>query len=249
MANNGFNAATDIFSMGDDWGVRSANENRSGSTAECPNSLGDIAYRDQYADRVAPSAEYVLEADVDELPDLGTVVTIGSHKVAINSIVIKTAKGAAPTASVSGVQVNDDATTKRTYSCGTIALSARHRAQDILGLFGQTVPQTITEATYTFTCDITLADPKGTIENFDVSNGKVVASFTHTTGDGTTAAAPSVSGTTKVVSAPVTKDSPENDYTTTTYSITDSLTGEDAAPAAAAPAAAAPASSSGTSGT
>lgn len=229
MANAGFNAATDIFSMGADWGVRSANENRSGSTAECPNSLGDITHRDQYADRVAPSAEYVLEADVDELPDLGTVVTIGNNKVAINSITVKTAKGAAPTASVSGVQVSSDATTKRTYSCGTINLTARHRAQDILGLIGSSTPTTLTEATFTFTCDITLADPKGSIANFDVSNGKVVASYTHTTGDGTTVPAPSVTGNAKVVSAPVSKDSPENDYTTTTYAVTDSLTGTDAA--------------------
>ena len=229
MANAGFNAATDIFSMGADWGVRSANENRSGSTAECPNSLGDITHRDQYADRVAPSAEYVLEADVDELPDLGTVVTIGNNKVAINSITVKTSKGAAPTASVSGVQVSSDATTKRTYSCGEIALSARHRAQDILGLLGSSTPTTLTEATFTFTCDITLADPKGSIANFDVSNGKVVASYTHTTGDGTTVSAPSVTGNTKVVSAPVSKDSPENDYTTTTYAVTDTLTGTDAA--------------------
>lgn len=229
MSNAGFNAATDIFSMGAEWGVRSANENRSGSTAECPNSLGDITHRDQYADRVAPSAEYVLEDDVDKLPDLGTVVTIGNNKVAINSITVKTSKGAAPTASVSGVQVSSDATTKRTYACGTINLTARHRAQDILGLLGSTTPTTLTEATFTFSCDITLADPKGSIANFDVSNGKVVASYTHTTGDGSAVSAPSVTGNAKVVSAPVSKDSPENDYTTTTYAVTDSLTGTDAA--------------------
>lgn len=229
MSNAGFNAATDIFSMGTKWGVRSANENRSGSTAECPNSLGDITHRDQYADRVAPSAEYVLEDDVVGLPDLGTVVTIGNNKVAINSITVKTSKGAAPTASVSGVQVSSDATTKRTYACGMINLSARHKAQDILGWLGQTPPTTLTEATFTFSCDITLADPKGSIANFDVSNGKVVASYTHTTGDGSAVSAPSVTGNTRVVSAPVSKDSPENDYTTTTYSVTDSLTGEEAA--------------------
>lgn len=229
MSNAGFNAATDIFSMGDDWGVRSSNENRSGSTAECPDSLGDITHRDSYADRIAPSAEYVLEDNVVELPDLGTVVTIGNNKVAINSITVKTSKGAAPTASVSGVQVSSDATTKRTYACGTINLTARHRAQDILGLLGSTTPTTLTEATFTFSCDITLADPKGAIANFDVSNGKVVASYTHTTGDGSAVSAPSVTGNAKVVSAPVSKDSPENDYTTTTYAVTDSLTGTDAA--------------------
>lgn len=229
MANAGFNAATDIFGMGADWDVRSSSENKSGSTAECPNSVGDITHRDQYAERIAPSAEYVLANDVDELPDLGEVVNIGGVKVAINSIVVRTAKGAAPSASVSGVEVEADATTLRTYSCGGIRLSARHRAQDILGFLGQTTPDTLTEATFTFTCDITLADPKGVVKKHDVSNGKVVAQFTHTTGDATAVVAPSVSGTKKVVSAPVSKDSPENDYTTTTYSVTDSLTGADAA--------------------
>lgn len=229
MSNAGFNAATDIFSMGDVWGVRSSNENRSGSTAECPDSLGDITHRDSYADRIAPSAEYVLEKDTNGIPDLGTVVTIGSKKVAINSITVRTVRGTAPAATVSGVQVSDGATTKRTYGCGAIALSARHKAQDILGWLGLTPPTTLTEATFTFSCDITLADPKGAIANFDVSNGRVVAAYTHTTGDGTTVSAPSVTGDTRVVSAPVSKDSPENDYTTTTYSVTDSLTGEEAA--------------------
>lgn len=229
MSNAGFNAATDIFSMGADWGVRSSNENRSGSTAECPNSLGDITHRDSYAERIAPSAEYALEADVDELPDLGTVVTIGNKKVAINNIAVRTVRGTAVAATVSGVQVSDNATTKRTYSCGTLAISARHKAQDILGWLGQNTPSTLTEATFTFSCDITLADPKGNIANFDVSNGKVVAAYTHTVGDATAITAPAVTGTSKVVSAPVTKDSPENDYSTTTYSITDSLTGEEAA--------------------
>ena len=226
MANAGFNAATDIFGMGEEWGVRSTNDNASGSTAECPNSDGDITHRDQYGNRIAPSADYVLEADVDELPDLGTVVAVGSKKVAIKTITIKTIKGVAASASVNGVEVPATATTGRTYSCGEISLSARHRAQDILGWLGQTTPKTLTEATFTFSCDITLADPKGVIENFDVSNGKVVAQYVHTVGDNTAVSAPTITGsTTKVVSDPVSKDSPENDYTTTTYSITDSLAG------------------------
>lgn len=227
MANNGFSAATDIFSLGTDWGVRSSSEGKSGSTAECPDSLGDITHRDEYAERIAPSAEYVLEADVDELPDLGTIVTVGTKKVAINSITVRTSRGAAPSATVSGMQVNDGATAGRTYSCGTLAISARHRAQDILGLLGTTTPTTLTDATVTFSCDISLADPKGVIEKFDVGNGRYVAQFTHTCGNGTVPDAPSVSGTAQVVSAPVTKESPENDYVTATYSVTGSLTGSE----------------------
>jgi len=227
MANNGFNAATDIFSLGSKWKVQTSNTNASGSVAKCPNSKGDTTHRDAYAQRIAPSAEYVCIDDVDELPDLGTIVTIETKKVMITQIVVKTAKGAAPTASVSGVQVEDGATAKRTYSCGTIALSARHQAQDILGLHGSTTPDTLTESTFTFSITPSLAEPQGTIYNSDCSDGEMVAQFTHTSGTGAAITAPSVSGTTKVVSDPVSKTSPENDYVTMSYSVTDSLTGTD----------------------
>lgn len=226
--NAGFNASTDIFNMGPDWKVKSCNFNKSSSAAECPNSQGDITHRDVYGEKIAPTAEYTLASDVKSLPALGTVVTIETKKVAISQIVIKTGKGSAPTASVSGVQVNDSATTLRTYSCGTIALSARHKAQDILGLLVQTCPSTLTDATVTFSADVTVADPHGNIVNHDVSNGKVVASFTHTSGDGAAIAAPDVTGSDAVVSQPVTKTSPENDYMTIEYGVTKSLTGADA---------------------
>ena len=231
MANAGFNAATDIFSMGNSWKVKSCNENASGSVSACPNTNGDTTHRDAYANRIAPSAEYVLKANVTSLPALGTVVTVNSKKVMITSIVINTAQGAAPTATVSGVEVESGATTKRTYACGTIALTARHRAQDILKIHGSTAnsfPTTCTTATFTFSVEPTLADPKGTIEASDCHDGKVVANFTHTSGTGAAISAPSVSGTTRVVSDPVSKTSPENDYVTTSYSVTDSLTGTDA---------------------
>ena len=225
MANNGFNAATDIFSMGAKWKVKSSDANASGSVAECPNAVGDTTHRDAYAQRIAPTAEYTCVDDVDELPDLGTVVTIDEKKIMITQIVVKTAKGSAPTASVSGTQVNDNATTRRTYSCGEIALSARHKAQDILGMLGENTPDTLTESTFTFSISPSLADPKGVIANNDCADGKVVAQFTHTSGTGAAISAPAVSGAKKVVSDPVSKTSPENDYVTVTYSVTDSLVG------------------------
>ena len=232
MGNAGFNAATDIFGMGANWKVGSSNDNASGSVAECPNSNGDRTHRDPYAQRIAPSAEYVLKANVTSLPALGSIVTVNTKKVMLTRIVVKTAQGAAPTASVSGVEVESGATAKRTYACGTIALTARHRAQDILKMHGSnanSLPATCTEATFTFEIDATLADPKGTIEASDCSNGRVTAQFTHTSGTGAAISAPAVSGTTKVVSEPVSKTSPENDYVTVTYSLLDSLTGTDAA--------------------
>lgn len=227
MPNNGFNAATDIFSMGAKWKVKSSDMNASGSVAECPNAVGDTTHRDAYGKRIAPSAEYTCVDDVDELPDLGTVVTIDEKKVMITQIVVKTAKGSAPTASVSGTRVNDNATTRRTYSCGKIALSARHKAQDILGMLGESTPDTLTESTFTFSISPSIADPKGVIENNDCADGKVVAQFTHTSGDGAAISEPVVSGATKVVSDPVSRTSPENDYVTVTYSVTDSLVGSE----------------------
>jgi len=229
MANAGFNAATDLFNMGSSWKVKSSNLNKSASAAECPDSQGDITHRDAYGEKIAPTAEYELGAtDVTSLPPLGTVVSVGTAKVAIASIAIKTTKGAPVTATVTGVQVQAAATTKRTYACGTVNIAARHKAQDILGLLGQTCPATLTDATVTFSADVTVAEPQGDIVNHDVSNGKVVASFTHTSGDGAAIAAPTVTGNDAVVSQPVTTTSPENDYVTTEYGVTKSLTGTDA---------------------
>lgn len=227
MANAGFNAATDLFSMGTAWKVKSSTLNPSGSTAECPDSNGDITHRDGFGEAIAPSAEYVLVSDVTSLPNLGTVVTVDGKKVAIDKITIKTGKGTAPTATVTGKQVESNASTRRKYACGTISLTARHRAQDILGMIGSSTPSTLTESTFEFSVDVTVADPKGAIEASDVSNGKVVASFTHTVGDATAVTSPSVTGNAKVVSQPVAKSSPENDYVTYNYAVTDSLTGSE----------------------
>lgn len=229
MANAGFNAATDLFSMGSSWKVKSSNLNKSASAAECPNSDNDVTHRDAYGERIAPAAEYELVEDVGELPAPGTVVTIGTVKVAISSITIKTAKGAPVTASVSGVQVEASAVTKRTYDVGNIAISARHRAQDICGLYDNAMPKTVTESSVVFSADITVAEPQGDIVNHDVSNGKMVATFTHTCGTEVEAVAPTVSGNDAIVHQPVTKTSPENDYITYEVGVTKSLTGEEAA--------------------
>ncbi len=228
MANKGFSAATDLFGMGDAWGVRSADLNKSGSVAECKNALGDVTHRDTYAERIAPSAEYVLLADVTALPALGGIVMVDGKSVMVTSIAITTAAGAAPTASVSGVQVQDGATAVRTYSCGTLALSKRHRAQDILGWLGDSAPETLTNATFTFSVESSLADPKGVVAASDCAGGKVEATFTFACGDGTAIVAPEISDAKKVVSAPVSKSSPENDYVTCTFSVTDTLTGTEA---------------------
>ena len=75
MANNGFNAATDIFGMGNKWGVDDSQDNASGSVAECPDSNGDVTHRDPHSQRIAPTAKYTIKSAVTSLPALGTVVT------------------------------------------------------------------------------------------------------------------------------------------------------------------------------
>lgn len=227
MANAGFNAATDIFGLGENWKVKSATLNASGSTAECKNSLGDVTHRDHYGDRIAPSAEYEIAGEVTSLPALGKVIDVDGRKVCLSQITITTRAGAAATVSVSGVQVEDGATTLRTYACPGVKITTRHRAQDATGDLGATAPATLTEATFTFQVDVTLAEPKGEICASDVSNGRYEASYTHAVGDATEIAAPECTGS-KVVSSPVSKSSPENDYVTYSYSVTDTLTGTDA---------------------
>ena len=227
MSNAGFNAATDIFGMGENWKVKSSDENGSVETAECPNRYNDMTHRDQYGQRIAPSATYELVNDVTTLPDIGSIVTIGDKNVAIQRIRISTGAGKVPTAEVSGVQVEDGAKAKRTYSCGEISLTPRHRAQDILKLLGEATPDTLTEANVTFEATVQASEPKGEIVNHDVFGGRYEAEFTHTCGTAETITAPTASGT-KVVSSPVSNSYPENDYIVTTYSVADTLVGTDA---------------------
>ena len=224
MANAGFNAATDIFNLGAAWKVKSNDLNATVNTAECPNYLGDITARDQYGEQIAPTAEYECASASATLPALGTVVDVDGKKVAISRIVVNTRVGSAPTVQVSGVQVESGAKTLRTYALPKLTFSTRHRAQDITGDLGTTVPATLTSGQFTFEANITRAEPKGEITASDVSNGRYEAQYTHTVGDGTAISAPNVTGA-KVVSAPVSKSSPENDYTTYTYSVSGSLTG------------------------
>lgn len=227
MANAGFNAATDIFSMGANWKVKTSSMNASVNTGECPNRYDDVTHRDQYGQKIAPTATYELAAAVTSLPALGSIVTIDTKKVAIQRLAVRTAHGQFPTLEVTGVEVESGATAKRTYACGTIALEPRRRAQDILGLLGSSTPDTMTEANFTFEADVQPSEPKGEIVNHDVTNGRYEAEYTHTSGTGTPPSSPTVSGT-QVVSAPISKTSPENDYTTFGYTIIDSLTGTDA---------------------
>jgi hypothetical protein len=125
-------------------------------------------------------------------------------------------------------QIEDGGKTKRTYDCPAIKLTPRHRAQDITGDLGETTPETLTAAAFTFSVDITTAENKGEISASDCSNGRYEASYTHTVGDGSVITEPAVSGS-KVVSAPVSKNMPENGYVEYTYAINGTLTGKEAA--------------------
>lgn len=227
MSNAGFNAATDIFSLGENWKVKDCNLNASVNTAECYNRFDDVTHRDQYGEKIAPTATYEIAAGAKSLPALGSLVTIDGKQVAISQIVVRTAHGQYPTMEVSGVQVQSGASKAvRTYDCGTVAIQPRKHAQDILKWLGDSTPDTLTEATFTFSANVLTSEPQGVIVNHDVSDGRCEAQYTHTSGTGTAPTVPAVSGS-KVVSSPSSKSSPENDYVTYAFSITDTLTGTD----------------------
>lgn len=228
MGNAGFNAATDIFSIGEDWAVKSSDLNASVNTAECKNRKGDTTHRDQYGARIAPTAAYECIDDGASLPALGTVVTIDGKKVAISRMRISTQAGQAPQLTVEGTQIESTSSAAvRTYDLPTLSLSTRHRAQDVTGELGNSTPDNLVQADFTFEVDITLAEPKGTIVASDASNGRYEAAYTFASGDGTAPAVPSASGS-KVVSSPLSKSSPENDYVSYSFTVSDTLTGTDA---------------------
>ena len=194
--------------------MKSCNLNASVSTAECYNRFDDVTARDQYGEKIAPTATYELAGSVTSLPALGSIVTIDAKKCAISQMVVRTAHGQYPQLEISAVQVEDGAT------------GSRKHAQDILKWLDNTTPDTLTEATFTFSANVLASEPQGVIVNHDVSDGRCEAAYTHTSGTGTAPAVPSVSGS-RVVSAPSSKSSPENDYVTYSFAITDTLTGAD----------------------
>lgn len=248
MANATFNAGIDYFGLEtattNALKVKSSAENRSKQSSSGANSYGDITVVDSFGDTAAPSAEYEVIAALASasFPVLGTCATVASlaNPVVLGTVTINTSNGAAPTVSASGSMVQSGAATLREYTLPTFSLTARHRAQDFLAAvdikIGDSTASGVTDyglesVSATFPIEITLAQPKGVVANYDIHGGTATASYTMNWYASTaptivlTAAAATAGYT---ISSPVTKADPEGGYTQYTWTVSLPMTGEEA---------------------
>lgn len=248
MANATFNAGIDYFGLEtattNALKVKSSAENRSKQSSSGANSYGDITVVDTFGDTAAPFSEYKVRAALASasFPALGTCATVASleNPVVLGTVTINTSSGVEPKVSASGSMVQSGAATLREYTLPTFSLTARHRAQDFLAAvdikIGDSPASAVTDyglesVSATFPIEITLAQPKGVVANYDIHGGTATASYTMNWYASTaptivlTAAAAAAGYT---ISSPVTKACPENGYTQYTWTVSLPMTGEEA---------------------
>lgn len=227
--NNGFSAPVNYWGSIDGLTPKSSSDGKTSSLAEAPDDYGDTAAHDVYGEVLAPSTEYAVTDEVD-LSDieLGSIHTIGTGAAAkylmLTTAVINTQAGSPPTVTLSGVEVENGATTKRTYPLeGT--LTPRSKAQDVAGAF--TASSKFTQIQTTAQVDPHVQTVKGVPVFSDASHGRVEvqATMTDDAGNGTITARTS-SGFT-VTNVPAEND-PDAGYITRTATATKFLTGDEA---------------------
>lgn len=193
MATPTFNGGIDYFGLedltSDALKVKSSNENFTDELAQGENGKGDVVAQDRYNEQATPSADYscVGEVTLSDLK-LGTVNTVSGfpRPIMFTGINFQTQSKSEVTCSCTGMAVEPGAETKRTYTLPAITFTPRHRAQDILNILDIKVGNTaatetqaeITQASYNFTVEGTLASPKGVTLGSDCHGGKCEASFT-----------------------------------------------------------------------
>ena len=204
--NNTFNQAKDYFELvaqqSPKLKVTTSDENRSKETASGQNTHGDTVVVDGYGETVAPSAEYEVIADMAaaDLPVLGKVTAAGSaevtiggtaHPIALGGISISTQTGTPPKLTAKGQAIQVGGTQKRWYSLADtfprFSLSTRHRAQDFLGLCvikkgnsdaSPVEDYGLSSVNADFPVEFTLAQPQGTLLNYDLHGGTVTVDYT-----------------------------------------------------------------------
>ena len=248
MPNATHNAAIDYFGLGTATSnalkLKSSAENRSIQSTSGANTYGDAAVVDAYGETAAPSAEYdvideVAHTVANPVITLGTVGTpTGIEKpVVLGSLSISTQTGSAPSVSASGQMVQTGAAQLRDYVLPAFTLSPRHRAQDFLGLMsikkGANAASESEDYGYSsvnanFPIEITLAQPQGVTQTYDLHGGMATVDFTMNWYSGT---APTIELTTAASNLGATmaskgsRSDPDNGYTQYTWQVSFPLVG------------------------
>lgn len=247
MANATHNAGIDYFGLGASSSnalkVTESKENRSRQSTSGANVYGDAAVVDSWGETAAPTAEYEVVAALTQstFPALGSVHTVTGIEgpVVLGGVTVSTKQGAAPTVSASGQMVQTGAAQLRKYSLPSFSLTPRHRAQDFMGLCSikkgtsdadASEDYGLEDVSASFPVEVTLAQPKGELVNYDLHGGMATCSFTMNWYAST---APTVSLTAAAtalgaaISSPVDKSCPEGGYTQYAWTVSFPMKGEE----------------------
>jgi hypothetical protein len=246
--------------------VTGSKENPSAQTTSGQNTFGDPVVVDVYGQTAAPSSEYEVIGGISgQAITLGVISTANavlgtaSLPVCLGSLSIATQTGSAPKITASGQALFTGATQLRAYKLPAFTLSPRHRAQNIFANPLVTIKyNTSTEATpindyglssvnANFPIEFTLAQPQGTLLNYDLHGGTVTVDYAMNwyrtdyepeiaintsaytggviniqTGESEYFAAP------LTLTKPVGRSDPENNYTQYTWQVSFPLVGAEA---------------------
>ena len=219
--------ATDYFGLVDSALVLvSSTENRSAQNVEALDQRGDIISRDIFGEAFAPSCEYKLAADLSKAISLGTVSTVGTEKVVLNKLSIKTSAGAEPQISASGESIQDAGTASSTVALGTVTCSVRHKAQILGSAF--TLSGTgcaLNECSIDFEATISKATKAGEVLAHDVHGGKATVTATIIQSGATK---PTITaGTDWDITSPLTESDPDSNVASWSVTLTKSFAGTD----------------------
>lgn len=177
-----------------------------------------------------PSAELALKAAISKAAGawkIGAVTTSDTKKFALASIRIATSAGGAPSISISGNQVQDDAATGCYYPVPAFALTTKHHAQILFSAFSLSGTGChLVSAEYTISGTINVITKDGDPIGFDVVQGKieVTVSIKQT---GTTAPTLTAGSNFQIVS-PLAESNPDAEYPTFSATLVQYLEKSDA---------------------
>ena len=194
--NTGFSTPVDYFGVTGGVECISSNSGTSGNVAEAQQADGSVCAYDTYGEKMSPSCEYLITGTISGLPALGEVVTCGTgtdaKKIVVTNIAITTAAGDYPKLSISGEEVQSDATSGTTWTVPVSGVSNAPKAQNVGGAFSS-LPDTapVTSLSATYSCEVTTATaPDGSnsseVVAFAVSKGKCEVSASMTLWGGET---------------------------------------------------------------
>lgn len=226
-----WNDKKDYFGLADGTKIviTSSDENKSATLVQAKDEKGDVVAQEIVGETSAPSCSYVLKASTTISGiEIGKAQADGSDSYTITQLTINTAAGSPPSIQVTGQKVPDQSHTDCYYKGPDGTIKMCHHAQMLFGLDKTvTVPDGcyLTQANYTVGGSLTTATKDGEVISYDISEGKVTASLTFVSVNGT--AKPTITSGTAPTdwaeTSPLTKSEPDADYPTYTCEITKAL--------------------------